>query len=99
MSLCQQDQKCAGVLELRPCMEGPSCVNAPLRMWCDTEGPPLRTTGCASGGGVLLSVRGMACFECGKMLCRSTVIMRMSAAFSTDAFRLKTEKKNSAKHR
>jgi len=38
-----------------------------------------------------LSVRGMACFECGKMLCSSTVIKRMSAAFSSDALRLKLE--------
>lgn len=62
-------------------------------MRCDTDGPPLRTTGCARGGGVLLRVSGMACLECGKMLCKITVIIKMSAALSSDAFRLKRKEK------
>lgn len=62
-------------------------------MRCDTDGPPLRTTGCARGGGVLLRVSGMACLECGKMLCKITVIIKMSAALSSDAFRLKRGEK------
>lgn len=61
-------------------------------MRCDTDGPPLRTTGCARGGGVLLRVSGMACLECGKMLCKITVIIKMSAALSSDAFRLQKRK-------
>ena len=60
-------------------------------MWCDTEGPPLRITRCARGGGVLLGVNGMACLECGKMLCRSTVIIKMSADFNSDALRLEAK--------
>ena len=84
--------ECTGVLELGSPVE-PNDATEPSTIWCDTEGPPLWITLCARGGGVLLSVRGMACFECGKMLCSSTVIKRMSAAFSSDALRLKLEEK------
>lgn len=82
---------CTVVLELCSPEEELNGVTEPSTIWWDTEGPPLRITLCARGGGVLLSVRGMACFECGKMLCSSTVIKRMSAAFSSDALRLKLE--------
>ena len=62
-------------------------------MWCDTEGPPLQSTWCANGVGVLFSVMGTACLECGKMLYSRTVIKRRSADLSSEAFGLKSQKK------
>ena len=63
-------------------------------MWCDTEGPPLQSTWCANGGGVLFSVMGTACLECGKMLYSRTIIKRRSADLSSEAFGLKSQTKN-----
>lgn len=55
-----------------------------LIICCDMEGFFLWIILCVKGGGVLLSVKGMVCFECGKMLCSSIVIKRMLVVFSFD---------------